>query len=227
MNLRNAFESILAKYKKFGKGNVRLTQSELISVVPIDADKQRYIFPILESDPNGNGVLLNINDEFIVTHIGYYVAGQQIYKAGGERDDIEVTRFYTYPFIEISPEFTAIGDAWNGTLNIEVNNINYIDKWGLLKHQIVPRTQYEDYTAGIRPATFPSMEYKTDGVYPVTPMITFSGAKKNKITVDLFENVAPVPNQTWLVKNGDININAQGLVMYFRGFLAQNASNFQ
>ena len=68
---------IKKKYDAIAKGNVRLTQSSLRLIQPINAAKASYTFPVLENDGAilADETRLNINDEFTITSMGIYLKG--------------------------------------------------------------------------------------------------------------------------------------------------------
>lgn len=79
MASRINFKTILAKYQNVGKGNVRLTQSTLFLTKPINPNTTVYNFDVLESQTQtleGNEIRLNLNDEFLITQIGFYLQGK-------------------------------------------------------------------------------------------------------------------------------------------------------
>jgi len=226
---RTSFIKIKRAYSKLGMKNVRLTQSSILLARTIVPTTTNYLFPILESD-NSVPVLpeeirLNINDEFISYDVGYYLYGEQSIE--GAQSTAAGTRWTTYAPAELSSAFAALDDAWIGDLSIEVNKVNYIDKWDLKKHNYVPRTQYSDSVLTALDATQASIDFSIHGTIPMQPMITFSGAKKNTINIELVRSISPVAG-VWVTPDADdIGVNFNRLALFFRGMLAQNASKFQ
>jgi hypothetical protein len=228
---RQSFQIIYRKYKKIGKGAVRLTQSSLILLQPLSITKSSYDFPVLENEtttgiPNVDEIRLNINDEFISYQVGYYVVGLL-----SSPPEIPTTqkKFLTYAGVELSQTLLPMEQAWRGRLSILVNKINRVDKWDLLKHQRVSRTQWGVSSPVFPPATQPDTTFKEDGVVNMQPMVTLSGAKKNDVNVTLSATITALPLAVWAVPTGNINLNFQGgfLSLIFRGLLGQNASKFQ
>lgn len=231
LQIRNSYRVIKKKYDKIGKGNVRLTQSSLILMILIDATKDTYKFPVLESDNQTatfpEEIRLNINDEFVSYEVGFYIVAQTSLE--GVADIEEGIQYWTYAPMELSAVFVGLQRTWNSLLQILVNKISRLEKWDLKKHNFVPRTQFQNTSAGIPTATQPSLAYREDGMFPMQPMVTLSGAKKNDIVITLSGgSVAPSGVVTWTPPvGGVINYNVTKLAMIFRGMLAQNGAKFQ
>ena len=226
---RQSYLGIFKKYKKIGKGKVRLTQSTLLLAQAISANRTSYTFPILESDnattPLTEEIRLNINDEFVSYDVGYYLFGDQEIQGAGNTP--AGTRWITYAPAELDSAFAGLTDAWMGTLQIEVNKINYLDRWDLKKHHYIPRTQFDDSVLTALRATQPSIDFSVHGTIPMQPMITLSGAKKNTISISLVRAISSASG-VWITPDTDnIGFNISNLALIFRGLLAQNAAKFQ
>lgn len=227
IQIRNSYKVIYAKYKKLGKKNVRLTQSSLLLVQPISASTDTYTFPVLETDtaiaPQPEEIRLNQNDEFIAYDLGYYVM------ASMERNDVDAGRFFlTYAPMELHGSFAFIQGAWLGKIEILVNKISRLENWDVKKHNIIPRTQFQNSIVAIPTATQPSIRYDEDGMFPMQPMLTLSGAKKNTISLDLVAAISATATGDWsLPDTTAITFQANKLALLFRGMLAQNAAKFQ
>lgn len=227
MILRQNYNAIKAKYKKEGKGDVRLTQSTLILIQTVSSAKDTYLFPILENDTKSaiqpEEIRLNMNDEFIANQIGFYV-GADVTVSGTSKAS---KRLFTYAPVELSSAYMGIEDVWNGQLSILVNKIQFLDHWDLKKHNIVTQTQYKNSSVGLPYATQANINFKMDGTYPLQPMITLSGAKKNTIEIDLPHAVS-ASSADWTGPDAAAQtVNMNKLYLIFRGLLAQNASKFQ
>lgn len=225
------YKTVLAKYRALGKGDVRLTQSALFLTKPITSTSTTYQFDILENQNatlQNDEIRLNLNDEFIVTQMGFYLVGKSA--TLGITDQIKL---FTYAPTEVRSGNLHLQNAYAGQLQISVNNIVYLDKWDTRKHEIVPQTQYGN--AGAAAAAFQlingtqaSSNFSKDGMANVEPMLTLSGAKKNQITLSI-----PTPIQNGAVtvtdeEGGDptvYTINRVGILL--RGLNAQNGASFQ
>jgi hypothetical protein len=235
--IRSSYKVILSKYKKIKKGNVRLTQSSLLLIQPIDAAKDSYKFPILETDnaiaPQPEELRLNINDEFISYEVGYYLLCDQTVDAPAA--NTAAGKIYlTYAPAEMDYTFATLARAWDGYLQILVNKISRLEKWDLKKHNMIPWTQYKSQSVGLPYSTLPSIDYSKDGIKAMQPMLTLSGAKKNDIVVQLTNGAIPatasgnilVPSKAEPFQQ-TVTVKATRLALFFRGMLAQNASKFQ
>jgi len=226
--IRANYKAIYLKYKKIGKGKVRLTQSSLILIQLIDPKVASYTFPVLETDSTKGLILpgeirLNVNDEFISYETGYYLGANILNVA------TEVGKFLlTYAPIELHSSFVGVAGAYQGTLSILVNKISRLERWDLKKHNFVPRTQFQNNSVGFPLATQPSIDFSDDGMFPMQPMLTLSGAKKNNIVIDLEAAILDTTTGDWTPPNlVPLTIQVKELHLIFRGMLAQNAAKFQ
>lgn len=240
-NIRYSFELIAKKYAKRGKGAVRLTQSSLLLAQPIDAKKSDFVFPVLNTDtaiaPLPWEVRLNINDEFVSYDLGYYlVAEKTVARTAGSPEPPPTAIasqfsghfFFSYAPDELDASFALLEDGWLGVLNISVNNINRLTNWVFKKHNFIPRTQFKSSSSGLPYATQPSIDYSDHGTFPMQPMLTLSGAKKNLISISLVAAIPSTSTGTWtLPDTGTIVYDMKYFSLIFRGMLAQNAAKFQ
>lgn len=222
---RASYSKIKAQYNALGKSKVRLTQSTLILTKAISTTQTNYSFDVLDSQTTTlqtNEIRLNQNDEFVVTHIGIYLQG--IANTGA-------TKLMSYaPFDIDAVKAGTVNGLFDGYLKISVNNVVFIDKWDTRKHEFVPVRQHAAFVAataaiGSTPSTiaaFSSREF----MYPVEPMITLSGAKKN--AVELLLPVA-LTGQTFTVAaaTGTYSVVIDRIAVVLRGWNAQNAAAFQ
>jgi len=137
--IRASYKVIKGKYRKIGKGNVRLTQSTLQLIRDIDPTTTKYTFPVLETEPAvlANEIRLNINDELIAYDLAYYVRATYEVAAA-----FVSTMYFSYAPVELASTFGQVQNAWNGTLSIAVNKISRLENWDLKKHNTIPRTQF-------------------------------------------------------------------------------------
>ena len=233
MASRINFAKILSKYKAVGKANVRLTPSTLFLTKPIINTQAAYRFDVLESETSTlqpDEIRLNINDEFIVTHIGAYLVAKTEFKASTEGAvfvPAPAIKLFTYAALENFYGNLSVQNFYAGKLQIAVNNVVYLDKWDTRKHEFVPRTQYDNQLAGTAEAAQASINFSKDAMIAIEPMLTLSGAKKNAITLELPTNI----------DNGEVvYINQDGSTIkhvidrvgvMLRGLNAQNAASFQ
>lgn len=232
---RASYQLIIAKYAKRGKGNVRLTQSSLNLWQAITPNTKTYNFPILQSDNQSpiqpEEIRLNLNDEFISYEVQLLINFKQ-------RDfDLppgsnETNIYLTYAPMELNGAFRLLNALYDGNMKIAVNNITRYENWDLLKHMAIPRTQFKSSSAGLPAPTIPNIVFNQDGAVKMQPMITFTGAKKNEVTINLVQSLPAGLSGTWsqnvAVPGGaQYAIDSKNLVLVFRGMLGQNAAVFQ
>ena len=231
------YNAIKKEYIRLKKGNVRLTQSDIFLTQAIDSAKSTYNFDILNND-NTNGALqtheirLNQNDEFITTSIGIFLYCTQT-DGGG----VVSPMLLTYAPIELDKVALKSDKLYAGIMRLAVNNIVYTEKWNVRKHRMVPRTEFASMPtpaagppviSNSYPATWPSIDNSEDGFISLAPLLTFSGAKKNEISINLPNGAMDVFSTAVKAQNQDsITIASTRIAIWFRGLLAQNASSFQ
>lgn len=225
------FQNLEAAYKKEGKGNVRLTKSTLILVQPIAPNKTTYNFPVLENEaaPIPEEIRLNINDEFVVRQAGIYLLGT-IADAAGVPKLAKI--FLTYAPWEFDELQVGNQNLYNGYMTIAVNKITYIDKWDIKKHEERNQTQIKTFSAGIPNATWSQDQFKTSGMVDMTPNVVLSGAKKNDVALVLPTALTLAPAVIFqppkgTATPGNVSFSITQIAIVYRGFLAQNASQFQ
>jgi len=232
--MRSNYTAIAAKYANIGKGKVRLTQSSLLLIQNINTTKSNYIFPVLEQDtvtgtPKVEEIRLNQNDEFVMTGMGLYlVARVSAARNGGEAVPYKGIALFTYPHLNQVGAAGAADPFYNGALKIAVNNVVYVEKWDTMKHKLQPITQIVNSAeaTGVAGAV-DSNDFAKDAMYPVQPMVTLSGAKKNEITMNMPDAGAGYTFSV-LAANGDtVTYTISEIALFIRGYLAQNASAFQ
>lgn len=223
------FDKIKKSYNEIGKGNIRLTQSALVLIQDIDSTKSNYTFPVLEND-NATGikpeeVRLNQNDSFIATSLGVYLLAKET----NERLPVGAYIYTTHsPVYQEALAFRS-QPLYDGYLRVSINNINYVDKYDLRKHEKVQKTQFNNRGAvNLTGSTFADTDLNNDGIFSIAPMITFEGSKKNQIDI-----VLPYAMQSGAEFSVTDNIGTtRTFIVYsiglvWRGLLAQNGSVFQ
>ena len=223
------FQTIFNRYKRVGKANVRLTQSSLILSQPINATKTVYNFDVLETQTANltpDQIRLNLNDEFIIATMGIYL---QASLKNEEGLDTGVKKLFTYAPMELDQvSMRKVQNLYNGQLSIAVNNIVYLEKWDTAKHENVSRTQYANLVAAPgAQATQPSNNYSKDAMFPVEPLITLSGAKKNNLSLSLSQAIAPTGFTFTDDKGIASTYSIDRIVWVMRGLNAQNGAVFQ
>jgi len=227
MASRVNFNTIFAKYRKLGKGSVRLTQSTLFLSKPISATQTTYQFDVLETQTatlQADEIRLNLNDEFIITQMGMYLQASVGREgvAGGS-----IKKLFTCVPAELD-NITAQGlqNFYAGQFQIAVNNIVYLDKYDTRKHEFVPRTQFQNF-ATPNGASLPSVNFSKDSMYPCEPLISLSGSKKNTLTLSLPSAITGGTFNFTDDKGAITTYTIDRVCVMLRGLNAQNGSVFQ
>jgi len=221
---RQLYSLIKKKYEEIGKGTVRLSTSDLFLIIPIDANKTSYEFPVLDNEQinNNREIRLNINDEFIASKMGLYL-GTNIGNVDRTNDSFNI---FTSAPVEHQANVTTLDQLYNGAMRIDVNNVNYVEKWATIKHRYKGITQMLS-NLGNDFASLPSQDNDETAMCDLDGLITFSGAKKNRILLDLEAPITP-RNVTFVTQAGNnVELEFKWIALRFKGFLAQNASKFQ
>lgn len=219
------YANIISKYRNIGKGAVRLTQSSLYLSKPIVATQTTYNFDILETQTatqQADEIRLNLNDEFIVTTMGLYLEADFLNPAA-----TGIKRLFTYAPVELNSSNSAVENFYNGTFQISVNNIVFLDKWDTRKHEYIPQTQFQNFVAGTSPATTSMQQMSKAGMFPVEPTITLSGAKKNQLTLQLPTAINSTTVTFTDDSTGVVNYRINRVSVLLRGLNAQNGATFQ
>jgi len=224
---------IKSKYDKIGKSNVRLTQSSLFITKDIDPTKSNYDFDVLENQTQTlqpDEIRLNINDEFIVTHLGVYLYGTWTIGDAPRLPFSTGNQLLTYAPLELDSESISVKNLYSGQLKIAVNNIVYLEKWDTRKHEKVTRTQFTsevNSVNGVAPATMPSNCFEDDAMIAFEPMLTLSGAKKNDISIRLPQSISPASVIFVDQQGRSVTCNITKIALRMYGLNAQNGAKFQ
>jgi len=220
------YNLIYAKYKRLGKGNVRLTQSTLVLTKPINPNVATYNFDVLETQTATlapNEIRLNLNDEFIITQLGLFLEASV--EVGGAVTGQKV--LFTYAPAQLDGTTAAgLQNFYNGNLQIAVNNIVYLDKFDSRKHMFVPRTQIQNSIAP-NSAQIDSNNFSKDAMFSIEPTLVLSGAKKNQITLSLPSAITGGSFTFTDDKGAVISYRIDRICCIARGLNAQNGSVFQ
>lgn len=219
------YGTILNRYKALGKGNVRLTQSTLILSKPLSASQTTYSFDVLETQNAtlvGTEQRVNLNDEFIITELGIYLQATVKDPMAGT---VYGTKWFSYVPSQVNAGANVLTPVYNGSLQIAVNNVVYLDKFDTGKSLCVPRTQDAPFTTP-NAATLGSTNYNKDGMVQIEPMLTLSGAKKNNLIINLASAAAPFA-LTVTSNTGSTVYDFDRIAIIARGLNAQNGASFQ
>lgn len=192
-----------------------LSQSYLRFEAALSTTTTLYTFDVLTNENQNPNLVtqnkLNVNDAFVISSIGIYVA-----TAAGSTVGETNVKLFTFPdpqAFSTANAATSLRTLYNGQLQLTVGQKVYIPAWDIQKHQKVTRTQnVVGATGGTAPLD--SFDMSIDGVYPCEPNVTLVGNKTNKLQVQLPGNLVAIEPNSRLV-----------VVAY--GILAQGAVKLQ
>jgi len=230
MASRINFKTILAKYQNVGKGNVRLTQSTLFLTKPISPTTTVYNFDVLESQTqtleNGE-IRLNLNDEYIITQIGFYLQGQ-VFVGGDVLIPTGKKVLLTYaPIQQNVTEGVKLASFYEGAFQIAVNNIVYLDKYDTRKNEVQPITNSQSLLVGTNSAMLDAANFSENGLYGTEPLLTLSGAKKNNLQLTLPSAMDNAIFDYTDNAGQKFKILVDRVALKFLGLNAQNGASFQ
>lgn len=218
---RLAFQNASNAVKRAGQSpaNAVLSQSYLRFETGLVAGNTQYKFDVLVNEntqtTNFNTQLkLNLQDSFIVSQIGFFLATPSTSTATN-------FRLLTYPnktAFSTAGSAVACNSIYNGYMSLTINQRTIIPNWDLYKHLDVPQTQQNGTFNGpvAGSAVFPDDQNNAGdfGFYPCEPNIVLVGSKKNDLTVTIPSGIPA----------GAVQADSR-LVCIFRGILAQNTTS--
>ena len=227
MASRINFKTIIAKYARLGKANVRLTQSSLYLTKPINPATTVYNFDVLETQTatlSGDETRLNLNDEFIVASMSMGIEC----RLKVAETTLSGKFLLTYaPFEQNVTAADGISSFYDGNLQISVNNVVYLDKYDVRRSQITPTTEFSNLAAAGVTASIPSIDWSKDSFYGNEPLLTLAGSKKNQIQITLPRAMTALPFAFTDNSGSRVEITPVRVFWFARGLNAQNASVFQ
>lgn len=200
--------------------NPVIVQSELRmeALMSTSATSFRFFPGLSGGANNGNPfateIRLDLNDVFFVNEINLQVAAPS-----GASDG--AYRLYNYAPASVfntSGAAAAISGVYtNGVLNINKDQVLYVQNWQLRKHLKAPIIQDGltfgfTTTGGTAPNGVDSLDGSLDGFYPLLPGINFSGKDNVQININIPSAMAAIQNA-----------NAR-FVLTFRGYKAFQAA---
>lgn len=210
---RDAFNNAVAVFQEAFPGvdvvkQFKLTQSELRLEQPLLANQNQYTFQILDNQPGAGGQIFNtelrlrMQDTFVPTHIGIYLA------LPSSTTDATF-RLYSYPNQFVFTNALQMRALYNGQLKIMVNNYQYTYSWGLQRHWCSNQTQQTAAFGAGSPED--QNNFSEDGMFPLEPYVIFGGAQNVQINI----NLAAAPTA--------VDANSRFVMRCF-GVLAQNST---
>ncbi len=219
---RLAFQNASNAVKRAGQSpaNAVLSQSYLRLETGLVAGNTQYKFDILVNEntqtTNFNTQLkLNLQDSFIVSQIGFFLATPSSNTATNYR-------LLTYPnktAFNTAGSAAACNSIYNGYMSLTINQRTIIPNWDLYKHLDVPTTQQNMITGSFIASPLGTLADDENnasdfGFFPCEPNIVLVGSKKNDLTVTLPSGIPA----------GAVHPDSR-LVCIFRGILAQNTTS--
>lgn len=196
----------------FNMNRAVLSQSYLRSEVVLSTSQTRYRFPLLVNDNFGIGgglttttttQLLNLQDAFYVSHIGFYVA-----KPASSTDS--TFQLVTYPnaiIFSTANTASSLYQFYNGYMTLTVNNRVLIPNMDLYRFYDVPQTQ-DGSTGG---TIIDQQKGSDSALYPIEPGVVLVGSKQNVLEV-------VIPAALTAVES-----NSRAVIQFY-GHLAQNVT---
>jgi hypothetical protein len=203
---------------KFGGPGTVQTPGYLRLEVRLGANTQTIRFNVIQDSQNQYDTenRLDRNDSFTVTDWGFYL-GQKAVVAGDSQIGVDNLQTGPNPASIATGLTTAIFDAIHGgRLRFVADSTVFLDSLDLLRTRMVGIAQ-----AGLDPGggtDYAASQWNEEtGMAPMLPSITFSGAMKLELSVELPRSVAYATSATQ-------NLHA---VLIFRGFLNQGGAQFR
>jgi len=219
--LRNAFKSVKGAYASAGRNPI-VTPSDLRLENPINQNVNYYQFYALQSEQNpgftggasNTEIRLNTNDSFFAVLAGLYIA-----KPSSATSAEYILNSYPNP-----TTFTATTAAAyqmffnNSTLNIAINNVQYIQNFLTSRFREVGVAQAglgaASYltSAQVASTSVDSFNGDESGITALGSIIEISGQKKADIKMNVPTGLSVAPG------------TYDRLALVLRGFLALNAA---
>ena len=220
-----------------GKRNIKMSESSLVSIIPITANATQYVMNITtDQGANvGNSQVLPMEKRlpqqhvFFTSSFGYFLCA---FNAGFTGTTPIYPQLHFQLFSYPDPGLGGIGGmadlaafmgVWaTGQMQFEVGGDKVLEDWWLERHMSIPQTQ--SVFAFTSPNPFWSQQnYCDDGYLPTDPMWIINGGNLNQFII----NYGADYNQVW-ASNPLLNTAAgyqMGIACIWNGWLAQNASS--
>jgi len=219
----NFYNEILGEYKAKNAeamqkginppGVPLLTESALRLEQFISATTTRYTFGVLTSEVSPGATAVNPTEVRLQTNDNFHIRSIGIYVAVTAASTDTAFRLLSYiSDLDVATVAAALSyqNIYNGTLNINVNQVDVLTNYRLSKHVVVPQTQRLTATVS---NNYDQIDMQRDGLVPMAPSLMLSGAYTNTITINL-----PAAVGSALASNNS------RFVLIFDGLRAQNAA---
>lgn len=215
--------------RKNNKQNIRVAQSNLVSIIPISVANTSYVFNVLDNQVNqGNtGILtlekrLKLQDVFFTSSIGYFLTA--LSAVIGAYLPIHF-QFWTYPSPSLGGiggliDLSALAGIWaTASLEVKVNGEVVTPDWWLWRHMVINQTETAYASVPINPF-WDQQNFSEDGFIITEPNWIVNGGNNNLYTVTMGNDWGQVLGQ-----NNSAQTYAFAIAMVWDGWLAQNASS--
>lgn len=202
--LQNAFADNPAALK-----NTRPAQGYLRTELQLVAGTTSYNFNLLVNENNpqpfNTEKRLALQNSFVASEVGLFF--------GNPSSTTDTTfKLRTYPNFVDFAQAAALQAFYQGSMNVIINNVRYMESWDLWRHYLTAQTQQTAALGAGSPND--QLDGKADGFYPIEPNLVFIGSKDNRIQITLPAGLSAV------------DTNAR-VILIFRGILAQNSTVVQ
>lgn len=211
MNYENAMLSLQQAFadNPGALKDTRPCQSYLRTELALNVNSTTYDFNLLVNENNpqpfNTEKRLALQNSFVASEMGIFLAGP------ASATDTTFNWLTYANFVDLTNS-AAMNAFYNGSLNITINNIRYMDGWDIMRHKYVGEAQQ---TAALG-AGSPNDQFDghQSGFYPLEPNVVFIGSKDNRIQIKLPLALTAVDEFS-------------RVILVFRGILAQNSTSVQ
>jgi hypothetical protein len=219
------------KGRSLKKPVIRVAQSNLVSIIPINSASTNYQLNTLANQPNlGNaGILtmekrLKLQDVFFTSSLGYFLTVLSQTNAAGTYTNIQF-QFFCNPVPSLGGvagvgDLAALMGIWSlGTLEVKTNGETITPDWWLWNHMVINQTESNFAGAPMNPF-WDQQNFPEDGFYVVEPNWILNGGNDNNYTIKYGNTWGNI----WAGANA-ANGNQFAIALVWDGWLAQNASS--
>lgn len=190
-----------------------LTESALRLEQFVTTTTTLYNFGVLTNDVTPGATAVNPTEVRLQTNDNFHIRSIAFYLAVTAASTDTAFRLLTYPneiaLVTVAATLNYM-NIYNGTLNINVNQVDVLTKYRISQHYFVPQTQRLAATVN---TNYDQADLQCDSVVPMAPGLMLSGAYTNTITLSIPGAVSSA-----------LASNNSRMVLIFDGIRAQNAA---
>src|SRR5579863_8922253 len=160
----------------------RLCQSTLRLEQPLVTTSTSYLFPILVNIQNqatgafNTEIRLNLQDSFIPTEVFIGLG-----LPSGSTDTTFELKTYAAP--GTFTNYAQMQAIYAGSMQLQINNVNYINNWDLNRHLVINQTQQTAALGAGSPED--QVNLADDGWYPMQPFVLLLGSQNLNLRINL------------------------------------------